>query len=84
MTGNQIGAWSPEHELTTLLDRLTDELAGAYDHEIAACLRDAGEDLEDAAQPIRRIVAAADAHGTVPPASHFIAQGLRAYLARNH
>jgi hypothetical protein len=75
--------WDPQQDLAKLLDGLTDELLGAPDHEVTPYLSDAGDDLNDAAEAVRRLVAAADADFVVPPVSGFVAPGLRAFVTRN-
>jgi hypothetical protein len=72
--------WNPEHDLAALLDRLTEELLTAADHEIAPYLSGTGD---GAAEAMRRLVAAADADFVVLPVSGFVTQGLRDFMTRN-
>jgi hypothetical protein len=72
--------WNPERELAALLDGLAEELLTAADHEISPYLSETGD---DAAEAMRRLVAAADADFVVLPVSGFITQGLRDFMTRN-
>ncbi|HEY3845952.1 MAG TPA: hypothetical protein VGL95_02420 [Acetobacteraceae bacterium] len=71
--------WDAQQDLAALLDGLTAELLTAPEHEIAACPREAAK---DAAQGMRRLVAAADAHCVAPHVSSTRVAGLRALVAR--
>ena len=76
--------WNAEQDLAALLDALSAELLGARECDVAAWLRGAGEPVDGAAEPMRRLVAAADAHRIA--CLHVwtaLAGGLRALVARN-
>jgi len=75
--------WNAEQDLAALLDGLTAELLATQEHDIAALSREAGEPVEASAQPMRRLVAAVDAHRIAPHVSSALAAGLRAAMARN-
>jgi hypothetical protein len=83
MTRCAMTDWDAEQDLAALLDALTAELLATPEHEIAAWLRDAGEPVEDSAQPMRRLVAAADATRVPPHVSIVRVAELRASIARN-
>ncbi len=61
-------SWSPEQDLAALLDALTDELLAASDHELRASLADSGEDPDEAAGFMRRLLAAAETKAVGTPA----------------
>jgi len=75
--------WNAEQDLAALLDGLTAELLAAPEHEIATWLREAGAHTEATAQPMRRLVAAADAQRIAPHVATARADGLRPLIARN-
>jgi hypothetical protein len=75
--------WHPEQDLTALLDGLSEELLAARDHDLATWVREAGEPVEDIAEPMRRLLAAADAGGIPPHMSMDLKAGVRASIARN-
>jgi len=72
--------WHPEQELAVLLDALTEEILTTPDRDIVAWPRDQIEEASDAAEEIRRLVAAAESGLMAPPTVEFIE---RAYIARN-
>jgi hypothetical protein len=83
MIERTITDWDAEQDLAALLDGLTAELLATPTCDIAAWLSAAGEPVQDAVQPMRRLVEAADA-GCIPPhASIAVAAGLRVSIARN-
>jgi hypothetical protein len=71
--------WDPQQDLRVLLDALTQELLGAFDHEVLAL---AGE-ASDAAEAVRRLLATAEAGCAAPPVPNLIGPGLRAHISRN-
>jgi hypothetical protein len=83
MTKRTMTDWNAEQDLAALLDGLTAELLATPERDIAAWLHEAGETTAHTAQPMRRLVAAADAHRIAPHVSIALAAGLRALVARN-
>jgi hypothetical protein len=75
--------WNAEQDLEALLDGLTAELLAVPDHDLAAWLRETGKPLEATAQPMRRLVAAVDAHCVAPHVPTALADVARASIARN-
>jgi hypothetical protein len=75
--------WDAEQDLAALLDGLTAELLATPEHDIAAWLSAAGEPVRDTAQPMRRLVEAADANRIAPYLSIVAAAELRVSIARN-
>jgi hypothetical protein len=75
--------WEPEQDLAILLDALTDELLAMPDREVAAWLRDVGEEAQDAVREVGRLVEAADGVLLVPPVSGYVGHCLRAHATRN-
>lgn len=82
MTQRATTDWDAEQDLAALLDDLTAELLAMPAYDIATWLREAGEAAEDTAEPVRRLVAAADAQPIAPHVSSARASGLRALVAR--
>ena len=83
MTNPTVTDWDAEQDLAALLDGLTAELLAVPEGDIAAWLRAAGEPVHDTAQPMRRLVAAADANRIAPYMSIVVAAELRMSIARN-
>ncbi len=83
MTKPTMTDWDAEQDLAALLDGLTAELLAVPEGDIAAWLRAAGEPIDDTAQPMRRLVAAADANRIAPYLSIVVAAELRMTIARN-
>jgi hypothetical protein len=83
MTKRTMTDWNAEQDLAALLDGLTAELLATPERDIAVWLHEAGETAAHTAQPMRRLVAAADAHRIAPHVSIALAAGLRALVARN-
>ncbi len=83
MTRSGTTNWDPEQELAALLDGLTEELLGAFDHEIIRSLDETDGDRQDKVDAVRRLVARAEGNVGVPPVSRFVAFGSRADVARN-
>ena len=83
MTERAITDWNAERDLAALLDALTAELLATPEHELAAWLRETGEPVETTAQPMRRLVAAVDAHRIAPHLATSLADALRVSIARN-
>ena len=83
MTKATMTDWDAEQDLAALLDGLSAELLATPDSDIAAWLRAAGEPVEDTAQAMRRLVAAADANRIAPYMSIVVAAELRMSIARN-
>jgi len=75
--------WNAEQDLEALLDGLTAELLAVPNHDLAAWLNQTGEPVEVTAAPIRRLVAAVDAHCVAPHVATALAAGLRASIARS-
>ncbi len=76
------GHWSPEQDLAALLDAMSEELLAAPDREVRAALREAGEDPDEAARFMRRLLADADTRAVVPPAADLAARARRVMVAR--
>ncbi len=68
--------WQPEQKLAALLDGLTEELPGSFEHEVRVAPGTSSEELE----AMRHLVAAADIG--VAPVSHPLASGLRSWFTR--
>ncbi len=83
MTERAITDWNAEQDLAALLDALTAELLATPEHELAAWLRETGEPVEATAEPMRRLVAAVDAHCVAPRMATAVDAGLRASIARS-
>lgn len=83
MTGRAMTDWNAEQDLAALLDALTSELLATPEHDLAALLRETGKPVEVAAEAMRRLVAAVDAHCVAPHVATALAAGLRALVARN-
>jgi hypothetical protein len=60
--------WHPDEELSVLLDALTEEILSMSDHDMAVGMRDQRESVKEAAQEMRRSVAAAECGLNSPPA----------------
>jgi hypothetical protein len=58
--------WHPEQELTVLLDALTDEILTMSDCDAALAPRSQKEEAKQAAQEMRRLVAAAETGPNTP------------------
>lgn len=80
MTKASMTGWHPEQELAALLDALTEEILTMPDRDIAVWPRYQAQEAKDAAQEMRRLVAAAESCPIAPPAVEFIE---RAYIARH-
>ncbi len=83
MTQSGTTNWDPEQELAALLDGLTEELLGAFDHEIIRSLNESDDERQDKVDAVRRLVARADGDLGLPPVSRFVGSGPRADAARN-
>jgi hypothetical protein len=83
MTKPTMTDWDAEQDLAALLDDLTAELLAVPDGDIAAWSHAAGEPVQDTAQAMRRLVAAADANRIAPYMSIVVAAELRVSIARN-
>ena len=83
MTERAMTDWNAERDLTALLDALTADLLATPEHELAALLRQTGEPVEVAAEAMRRLVAAVDAHCVAPHVATALTAGLRALVARS-
>jgi hypothetical protein len=75
--------WNAEQDLAALLDALTAELLATPEHDLAALLRAEREPVEAAAEAMRRLVAAVDAHCVAPHVATVRGADLRASIARN-
>jgi hypothetical protein len=83
MTERTVTDWNAEQDLAALLDALTAELLATPEHDLAALLRETGASAKAAAETMRRLVAAVDAHCVAPHVATALAAGLRASIARS-
>ena len=83
MTERAMTDWNAEQDLAALLDGLTAELLAVPDHDLAVWLNEPGAPVEVTAAPIRRLVAAVDAHCVAPHVATALVAGLRASIARS-
>lgn len=58
--------WHPEQELSVLLDALTEEILAMSDRDVVAAPRSQREEAPQAAQEMRRLIAAAESGPNTP------------------
>jgi hypothetical protein len=83
MTKRAMINWDSEQDLASLLDALAAELLATPERDLAAWLQEAGEQGRDAVEPMRRLLAAMDAHCSAAHLSVLHGTGLRVSITRN-